>query len=122
MAQLPRGLYAITDSKLLSSEKLVEAVALAIQGGAQMIQYRNKGGDAGQRQWEASDINNMCRPLGVPLIINDDVEMAVPNLARAPSSASPATTILNRPSPQKRPGPTMSPSAASSPRGSSPMR
>ena len=76
MAQLPRGLYAITDSKLLSSEKLVEAVALAIQGGAQMIQYRNKGGDAEQRQWEASDINNMCRPLGVPLIINDDVEMA----------------------------------------------
>lgn len=76
MAQLPRGLYAITDSKLLSPEQLVEAVALAIQGGAQMIQYRNKGGDAGQRQWEASDLNNMCRPLGVPLIINDDVEMA----------------------------------------------
>ena len=76
MAQLPRGLYAITDSKLLSSEQLVEAVALAIQGGAQMIQYRNKGGNAEQRQWEASDINNMCRPLGVPLIINDDVEMA----------------------------------------------
>lgn len=76
MAQLPRGLYAITDSKLLSSEQLVEAVAFAIQGGAQMIQYRNKSGNAEQRQWEASDLNNMCRPLGIPLIINDDVEMA----------------------------------------------
>ena len=76
MSQIPRGLYAITDSKLLSSERLVEAVALAIQGGAQMIQYRNKSGDAEQRQWEAGDLNNMCRPLGIPLIINDDVELA----------------------------------------------
>ena len=81
MAQLTRGLYAITDSKLLASEQLVEAVAFAIQGGAQMIQYRNKVGDAGQRQWEASDLNNMCRALGVPLIINDDVEMAAQVMA-----------------------------------------
>ena len=81
MAQLPRGLYAITDSKLLSSEQLVEAVAFAIQGGAQMIQYRNKSGDAQQRQWEASDLNNMCRALGIPLIINDDVELAAQVMA-----------------------------------------
>lgn len=81
MAQVPRGLYAITDNKLLSPEQLVEAVALAIQGGAQMIQYRNKGGDAGMRQWEASDLNNMCRALGIPLIINDDVELAAQVMA-----------------------------------------
>jgi thiamine-phosphate pyrophosphorylase len=81
MAQLSRGLYAITDSKLLSPERLVEAVALAIQGGAQMIQYRHKGGDAMQRQWEASDLNNMCRALGIPLIINDDVALAAQVMA-----------------------------------------
>ncbi len=81
MAYLPRGLYAITDSKLLSPEQLIEAVALAIQGGAQMIQYRNKGGDAEMRQWEAADLNNMCRPLGVPLIINDDVDLAAQIMA-----------------------------------------
>lgn len=81
MAQLPRGLYAITDSKLLSPEQMVEAVALAIQGGAEMIQYRNKHGSAEQRQWEAGDLNNMCRPLGIPLIINDDVELAAQVMA-----------------------------------------
>ena len=81
MTHLPRGLYAITDSKLLSPEQLVEAVALAIQGGAQMIQYRNKGAEAMQRQWEASDLNNMCRALGIPLIINDDVELAAQVMA-----------------------------------------
>jgi thiamine-phosphate pyrophosphorylase len=76
MKKLPRGLYAITDSKLLSPEQMVEAVAMAIQGGAVMIQYRDKGDDEMRRQWEAADLSNLCRPLGVPLIINDDVELA----------------------------------------------
>ncbi|HEX9802732.1 MAG TPA: thiamine phosphate synthase [Gammaproteobacteria bacterium] len=80
--KLPRGLYAITDSKLLSPERLVEAVALAIQGGAAMIQYRDKGDDPMRRQWEATDLSNMCRPLGVPLIINDDVELAAQVMAK----------------------------------------
>ncbi|HEY9147742.1 MAG TPA: thiamine phosphate synthase [Gammaproteobacteria bacterium] len=82
MRNLPRGLYAITDSKLLSPERLVEAVALAIQGGAVMIQYRDKGGDEMRRQWEASDLSNLCRPLGIPLIINDDVDLAVAVMAK----------------------------------------
>ena len=80
--KLPRGLYAITDSKLLSPERMVEAVAMAIQGGAVMIQYRDKGDDIMRRQWEASDLSNLCRPLGVPLIINDDVDLAVEIMAR----------------------------------------
>jgi len=41
-----------------------------------MVQYRNKSGDESQRQWEAQDLVNLCRPLGVPLIINDDVHLA----------------------------------------------
>lgn len=82
MSNLPRGLYAITDSKLLSPERLVEAVALAIQGGAVMIQYRDKGDDTMRRQWEAADLSNLCRPLGIPLIINDDVDLAVDIMAK----------------------------------------
>lgn len=73
---IPRGLYAITDSTLIASEQMIEAVALAIQGGAMMIQYRNKGSDESYRQWEAQDLVNLCRPLGVPLIINDDIKLA----------------------------------------------
>lgn len=73
---LPRGLYAITDSALIPGERLVPAVAAAIQGGAVMVQYRDKGEDRARRLWEAQDLANLCRPLGVPLIINDDVELA----------------------------------------------
>ncbi|MBE0509182.1 MAG: thiamine phosphate synthase [Chromatiales bacterium] len=79
--QLPRGLYAITDSKLLSPEQMVQAVAQAIHGGAVMIQYRDKGEDASRRLWEAQDLYNICRPLGVPLIINDDVALAAQVMA-----------------------------------------
>lgn len=73
---LPRGLYAVTDSGL-SGAALVQHVAQAIQGGAVMIQYRDKHSDAGQRLWQANDLQMLCQPLRVPLIINDDVELAV---------------------------------------------
>lgn len=73
---LPRGLYAVTDSQL-SGTALVQRVALAIQGGAVMIQYRDKSADAGRRLWEANDLQMLCQSLRVPLIINDDIELAL---------------------------------------------
>lgn len=76
MTSLPRGLYVLTDSALIPDEKLVPAVAAAIAGGAVMVQYRDKSDDMGKRRWEAQDLVNLCRPLGVPLIINDDVALA----------------------------------------------
>ena len=75
--QLQRGLYAITDNALTPSERLIPAVAEAIAGGAVMVQYRDKSGDEARRLWEAQDLVHLCRPLGVPLIINDDIELAL---------------------------------------------
>ena len=72
---LPRGLYAVTDSAL-SGDALVQQVAQAIQGGAVMIQYRDKSSAAGQRLWQANDLQMLCQSLRVPLIINDDIELA----------------------------------------------
>jgi len=76
MILLPRGLYVLTDSTLIPDEKLIPAVAAAIAGGAVMVQYRDKSDDADKRRREAQDLVNLCRPLGVPLIINDDVALA----------------------------------------------
>lgn len=72
---LPRGLYAVTDSAL-SGDALVQQVAQAIQSGAVMIQYRDKSSAAGQRLWQANDLQMLCQSLRVPLIINDDIELA----------------------------------------------
>lgn len=77
MTPLPRhGLYAITDSTLLSPSRLETAVESAIRGGAAVIQYRDKGTDLPRRRREAAALAVLCRSRGVPLIVNDDIELA----------------------------------------------
>lgn len=77
MHELPcRGLYAITDALLISDDRLTEAVEQAILGGARLIQYRDKSHDAARRLAQATALNALCRRHAVPLIINDDVELA----------------------------------------------
>lgn len=76
MNPIPRGLYALTDSQITPEERLVPAVAAAIAGGTVMVQYRDKGADDARRRWEAEDLSRLCRSLGVPLIINDDIALA----------------------------------------------
>jgi len=69
----PRGLYAITDGP---RPDLHAAVERALEGGATIVQYRDKTGDGERRRAESADLLALCRRFGVPLIINDDVELA----------------------------------------------
>jgi len=71
-----RGLYAITDRDLAAGQDLVDQVAAALQGGARLIQYRDKGGDRQRRHEQASRLLRLTRQQGALLIINDDVELA----------------------------------------------
>lgn len=71
-----RGLYVITDSELCARRGLEADVAAAIRGGAVMVQYRDKGTDGVRREQEAAALLRVCRQARVPLIINDDVELA----------------------------------------------
>ena len=68
-----RGLYAITDGP---RDDLIEVCALAIEGGAAMLQYRDKTTDRERRHAEAAALARLCAQRGVPLIVNDDVELA----------------------------------------------
>jgi thiamine-phosphate pyrophosphorylase len=67
-----RGLYAITEARVLPPDVLIAKVLAAIQGGARLIQYRDKTDDRERRRREASALQDLCRRHGVPLIINDD--------------------------------------------------
>ncbi|WP_278439295.1 thiamine phosphate synthase [Pseudomonas oryzihabitans] len=71
-----RGLYAITDSALLAEGRLLPYVEAALQGGARLVQYRDKSGDASRRQDEAAALADLCRQHGAQLIINDDLALA----------------------------------------------
>lgn len=69
------GLYAITDAGF-RGERLAAQVERAIAGGARVIQYRDKGSEPDRRRQEASEVLSTCHAHGVPLLINDDVELA----------------------------------------------
>jgi thiamine-phosphate pyrophosphorylase len=68
-----RGLYAITDGPRAD---LLDVVALALAGGARVLQYRDKTTDMVRRRREASALKRLCAAHGVPLIVNDDVALA----------------------------------------------
>ena len=76
---LPRiaGLYAIADSSYLSTEQFVPAVRATLEGGAHVIQYRDKNSEPQIRTAIARALNTLCRDHGVPLLINDDIALAV---------------------------------------------
>ena len=70
----PRGLYAITNGPRVD---LPEAVVAALAGGACVIQYRDKTTDHNRREAEAAALARICARQGVPLIINEDIELAL---------------------------------------------
>jgi thiamine-phosphate pyrophosphorylase len=71
-----RGLYAITDSVCTPPATLCRQVAAAIAGGARLVQYRDKDATADQRHARATALLATCRQHAVPLIINDDLQLA----------------------------------------------
>ena len=69
------GLYAITPEHPDPGAALADQVEQAILGGARVVQYRDKSGDGRRRRTEARSLLGVCRHHGVPLIVNDDVEL-----------------------------------------------
>jgi thiamine-phosphate pyrophosphorylase len=63
-----RGLYAITPEGVHPDK-----VRLALQGGMSLLQYRNKQRD----RVHAAAIVKLARQYGVPVIVNDDIELAL---------------------------------------------
>lgn len=70
-----QGLYAITDDRLTGPE-LIDKVEQVIRGGAALIQYRSKSPDSQRRTQDATALLHLCRGFRIPLIINDDIQLA----------------------------------------------
>lgn len=70
------GLYVITDTTAQRGRDLVAAVRQGIEGGARVVQYRDKSGDADLRLSEAQALRAVTAEHGVLLLINDDVALA----------------------------------------------
>lgn len=70
-------LYAVTDRKWLSGKTLASQIEAAIDGGAGLVQLREKSLDKAAFLAEARWFADLCRKRGVAGIINDSVEIAL---------------------------------------------
>ncbi|MDX2424731.1 MAG: thiamine phosphate synthase [Cycloclasticus sp.] len=73
---LNKGLYAITPD-ISDAEVLLKKVEQALQGGVALLQYRDKISSANEKLDRAKALHSLCLKYRVPLIINDDAEMAL---------------------------------------------
>ncbi|MFZ2170494.1 MAG: thiamine phosphate synthase [Methylococcaceae bacterium] len=68
------GLYAITQTDNKSGDTIINEVIAAIRGGAVLVQYRDK--NPADALFLARELVKICHQRDVPLIINDDIELA----------------------------------------------
>src|SRR5258708_30560705 len=70
-----RGLYAVTPDEP-DIGLLARKVRKALAGGARILQYRNKSANAALRREQGAALLALCREARVPLVINDDLDLA----------------------------------------------
>lgn len=70
-------LYGVTDRKWLNGRALSEVVKESLEGGATMIQLREKNLDEARFLQEAKELQSLCRKFKVPFIVNDNVDIAL---------------------------------------------
>lgn len=71
-----KGLYAVTPDYADTAD-LLRRTGRALEGGAVLVQYRNKTAGAALRREQALALLGLCRQHGVPLVINDDLALAL---------------------------------------------
>lgn len=70
-------LYAVTDRSWVGTQTLAQQVEQALRGGATCVQLREKELNDTDFLAEAKELKILCARYGVPLIINDNVELAL---------------------------------------------
>ncbi|WP_409976984.1 thiamine phosphate synthase [Afifella sp. JA880] len=71
------SLYLVTDPRLCGPRDFFETVAAAVKGGVTLVQLRDP--DAGTRELVAiaRSLKALLEPMGVPLIVNDRIDVAL---------------------------------------------
>ncbi|MBR3926583.1 MAG: thiamine phosphate synthase [Akkermansia sp.] len=70
-------LYLVTDEIERCKLGLVETVKRAVEGGVTIVQYRSEKLSHEQQKEQVLPLQSYLRSVGVPLIINDNVQLAV---------------------------------------------
>ena len=76
-AKVDYSLYLVTDRELMSCATIEESVEQAVLGGCTIVQLREKTADSREFYDIAVRVSQITSNLGVPLIINDRVDIAL---------------------------------------------
>ena len=70
-------LYLVTDESEKCRHGLLETVRRAVRGGVTVVQYRTVNKDSATQLAEVKPLQAFLKKAGVPLIINNNVELAI---------------------------------------------
>lgn len=74
---LDLSLYLVTDRRLAGPRGVFETVTRAVAGGVTIVQLRDPDAPIRQLVGEARALKQLLAPLGIPLMINDRVDVAL---------------------------------------------
>lgn len=72
-----RGIYLVTDRGLCRGRSLLDVVRKAVQGGVSCVQLREKNLPTRAFVEEALAVKKILAPHGIPLMINDRIDVAL---------------------------------------------
>jgi len=70
-------LYLVVGSDAVGGRALTDVVSAAVKGGVTLVQLREKDAPFEQMVEQASALKALLAPLGVPLIVNDHLDVAL---------------------------------------------
>jgi thiamine-phosphate pyrophosphorylase len=77
VSRIDLRLYALVDPDTAGGRELDELAELVVGGGATLVQLRDKHGNTGVMVERARTLKTALAPFGVPLLINDRVDVAL---------------------------------------------
>ncbi|MGL1930861.1 MAG: thiamine phosphate synthase [Desulfotalea sp.] len=77
MIDIDYSLYLVTDRSLITDQPLAECILAAIKGGVTCVQLREKNLSTREFVGEAKHLMKLLKPLNIPLIINDRIDVAL---------------------------------------------
>jgi thiamine-phosphate pyrophosphorylase len=71
------SVYFVTDSAIAGGRSIEEVVAAAVAGGVRLVEYRRPGAPTRVMVDEARRLVGFLRPLGIPLIVDDRIDVVL---------------------------------------------
>jgi len=71
------GLYVITDNILTPQSSMMYQVELALQGGAKIVQHRDKINSLLHVKETALELESLCKKYNATFVLNDEVDLAI---------------------------------------------